>query len=138
MNIKLIAEKIKEHGGRLYYVGGYVRDKLMGKNAKDIDFCITGITPEIFSNLFPQAFSKGAFFPVFQIENYEFAFARKETKTEIGHKGFSCDIKNISITDDLFRRDITINSIAMDVLTGEIIDPFNGIKDIENKIKNKY
>jgi len=133
MDIKLIAEKINENGGRLYYVGGYVRDKLMGKKAKDIDFCITGLTPEIFSNLFPNAFLKGAFFPVFQLENYELAFARKETKIGIGHKGFFCNIKEVSIVDDLLRRDITINSIAIDVLTGEIIDPFNGQKDIERK-----
>ena len=68
MEINLIAEKIKEQGGTLYYVGGYVRDKLMNKKAKDIDFCITGITPEIFTNLFPAAFLKGSFFPVFQLE----------------------------------------------------------------------
>ena len=134
MDIKLVAKKIKESGGRLYYVGGYVRDKIMEKDAKDIDFCITGITPEIFLELFPKAFSKGSFFPVFQLENYEFAFARKEIKVEPGHKGFSFDIKNISIIDDLIRRDITINSMAIDVLTEELIDPFNGQKDIKEKI----
>lgn len=134
MDIKLAAKKIKENGGRLYYVGGYVRDKLMGKTSKDIDFCVTGISQETFLSLFPNAFIKGAFFPVYQIETYEFAFARKELKTNVGHKGFSCDIKNISIEDDLLRRDITINSIAMDVLTNEILDPFNGTYDIENKI----
>ena len=89
MDIKLVAEKIKNAGGTLYYVGGYVRDKLMGNISKDIDFCVTGITPEVFLTLFPNAFLKGSFFPVFQLDNCEFAFARKEEKIDIGHNGFS-------------------------------------------------
>jgi len=134
LDIKEIAIKIKNSGGNLYYVGGYVRDKLMSNPEKDIDFCITGITPETFLSLFPDAFLKGAFFPVFQFNNYEFAFARKEIKTSTGHNGFLVNTQNVSIIDDLKRRDITINSIAIDVLTNEIIDPFNGINDIKNKI----
>lgn len=134
MEIIEIAKLINKNGGRLYYVGGYVRDKLMGKEPKDIDFCIENLSPEKFSELFPKAFSKGAFFPVFQFQNYEFAFARRETKTNTGHKGFLCDISNVTIKDDLLRRDVTINSMAIDVLTGELIDPFHGQKDLENKI----
>ena len=134
MEIKEIAEIIKENGGRLYYVGGYVRDKIMGNPSKDIDFCVVGISKEQFHNIFPKAFLKGNFFPVFQLYDYEFAFARKEKKTDLGHNGFSYNTQNISITDDLMRRDITINSIALDVLTGELIDPFNGLKDIKDKI----
>ncbi len=134
MEIKKIAKIINKNGGRLYYVGGYVRDKIMNNPSKDIDFCVVGISKEQFLNLFPEAFLKGNFFPVFQLYDYEFAFARKEVKTDLGHNGFSYNIKNISITDDLMRRDITINSIALDVLTDELIDPFNGVKDIENKI----
>jgi len=134
MDINIIAEKISKAGGRLYFVGGCVRDELMGIESKDIDFCVVGLTSENFKNMFPNAFIKGAFFPVFQLDNHDFAFARKETKVGPGHKNFTFETENITIHDDLARRDFTINSIAKDVLTGEIIDPFNGQKDIENKI----
>ena len=129
-----MARKISACGGRLYFVGGYVRDKLMGVKSDDIDFCVTGIDSNTFLSLFSNAFQKGNFFPVFQIDNFEFALARSETKTSNGHTGFNYNTQNITIIDDLKRRDITINSIALDVLTDEIIDPFNGVKDIENKI----
>ena len=59
-----LARKISENGGRLYFVGGYVRDKLMGIESHDIDFCITGMNEEKFMSLFPYAFKKGKFFPV--------------------------------------------------------------------------
>lgn len=129
-----MARKISENDGRLYFVGGYVRDKLMGIESHDIDFCITGMNEDKFMSLFPYAFKKGKFFPVFQIEDYEFAFARSETKVSSGHNGFIMNTENISIEEDLKRRDITINSIAIDVLTNEFVDPFNGINDIKNKI----
>jgi len=129
-----MAKEISKNSGRLYYVGGYVRDKLMGIESHDIDFCITGMNENKFMSLFPHAFKKGKFFPVFQIENYEFAFARSETKVSSGRNGFIMNTENISIEEDLKRRDITINSIALDVLTNDFIDPFNGISDIKNKI----
>lgn len=137
MDVKTIAKIIEENGGRLYYVGGCVRDNLMGINSKDIDLCIVGFTKEKFIKLFPNAFLKGESFSVFQLGDYEIALSRRDSKTTVGHKGFLVDTENVSITDDLFRRDLTINSIAKDVLTGEIIDPFNGIDDIKNKIIRK-
>lgn len=133
MEIQEIAKKIKENNGNLYYVGGYVRDKIMGITPKDVDLCVTGLNENKFKKLFPQAFLKGEFFPVFQLSDYEIALARKETKIADGHSGFSCNTENISIKEDLLRRDITINSMAIDVLSNELIDPFNGKKDIEEK-----
>ena len=134
-DIKLIAEKIKSAGGRLYLVGGAVRDKLLGKVTHDEDYCVTGMTAEAFENLFPEAHIRGKAFAVFDIDGKEFAMARTESKQGIGHKEFDIitDPK-ITIEQDLARRDITINAIAKDVLTGEIIDPFNGQKDIMKKI----
>jgi len=134
MDINIIAEKISKAGGRLYFVGGCVRDELMGIKSKDIDFCVVNISPNEFKNIFPNTFIKGAFFPVFQLDNHDFAFARRETKVGLGHKNFTFETENISIKDDLARRDFTINSIAKDVLTGKIIDPFNGVSDIKNKV----
>ena len=135
MDILKIANKIKENGGNLYLVGGAVRDKLLGKEVHDEDYCVTGITSEDFEKLFPEAYLRGKFFGVYDLDGKEFAMARKERKSGIGHKEFDIEIENsITIEEDLERRDITINSIAEEVLTGKLIDPFNGIEDIKNKI----
>ncbi len=136
--IKEIANKIKNAGGNLYLVGGAVRDKILQKEIFDEDYCVTGLSTEEFGNLFPNARIRGKSFPVYDMENCEFALARKERKLKEGHKGFEIDAnKEITIEEDLARRDITINSIAEEVLTGKIIDPFNGIADIKNKIIRK-
>ena len=136
--IKEIANKIKNAGGNLYLVGGAVRDKILQKEIFDEDYCVTGLSTEEFENLFPNAYIRGKNFPVYDMENCEFALARKERKITSGHKGFEFDAnKNITIEQDLSRRDITINSIAQEVLTGKIIDPFNGIEDIKNGIIRK-
>lgn len=135
MDIFEIANKIEQYGGKLYLVGGAVRDKLLGKQVHDEDYCITGISSKQFKNLFPEAYQRGKFFEVYDIEGKEFAIARKEKKNGRGHKEFEIETgENITIEEDLKRRDITINSIAQEVLTGNLIDPFNGVKDIENKI----
>lgn len=134
MNIKQIAQIINCNGGRLYYVGGCVRDRLMNLPSKDIDCCLVGMTEERFIELFPSAYKRGSFFSVFDLEGYEIALARKEEKVSEGHQGFNTFTNNVTLEEDLIRRDITINSIAIDILTDEIIDPFNGQVDIENKV----
>jgi tRNA nucleotidyltransferase (CCA-adding enzyme) len=137
-NIKEIANKIKNAGGNLYLVGGAVRDKILQKEVFDEDYCVTGISSKEFERLFPNAHIRGKSFPVYCLDQKEFALARKERKITAGHKGFEFETdKNITIQEDLARRDITINSIAEDVLTGKIIDPFNGIEDIKSKIIKK-
>ncbi len=126
-----IANKIKQLGGRVYLVGGAVRDEIMEKEAHDRDYCITGIEVNQFVELFPKAKLIGNSFPVFLLNECEYAFARAEEKISQGYKGFAIHTsKDITIEDDLKRRDLTINAIAKDVLTGEIIDPFGGINDI--------
>ena len=134
MDIIKIAERIKNAGGRLYLVGGAVRDELLRRDCYDKDYCVVGIEKEKFMSLFPMAKIDGKVFPVFRIEKSEFALARKEKKVGKGHKEFEfiCD-GNVTLKEDLERRDITINAIAKDVLTGEIFDYFGGRKDIENK-----
>ncbi len=135
MDIKEIAKKINIAGGKLYLVGGAMRDEIMGIEASDKDYCVTGISKEKFRSLFPDAHNRGKSFEVFDIDRVEFALARTERKTGLGHIGFETETnENITIEEDLARRDITINAIAKEVLTGQIIDPFNGIEDIKNKI----
>lgn len=135
MSIIEIANIIKENGGTLYLVGGAVRDEIMNRKVHDEDYCVTGIEKETFEKLFPNAYKRGKSFGVYDIENKEFALARKDKKIGKGHKEFEVkNGKDITIEEDLARRDITINSIAKNVLTGKIIDPYGGIKDIQNKI----
>ncbi|MBQ3408381.1 MAG: hypothetical protein IJH12_04155 [Clostridia bacterium] len=133
--INKIANTIQQHGGRLYLVGGAVRDFIIGIEIHDEDYCVTGLSKEEFVNLFPECHLKGKSFEVFEMYGKEFALARTESKNGRGHKDFCIKTgKNITIEEDLKRRDFTINSIAKDILTGKIIDPFDGIKDINNKI----
>lgn len=134
-DIKLIAKKIEQDGGKLYLVGGAVRDELLGKRTHDKDYCVTGITTQKFQELFPQAHIRGKAFAVFDIDRKEFAMARTESKQGMGHKEFEINTNpQITIEQDLARRDITINAMAKDILTGELIDPFNGQTDLKNKV----
>lgn len=133
------AEIIAENGGRAFRVGGCVRDSFMGLTPKDIDFTIVGMVKKNFKTLFPEAKECGKSFSVFLLVidgiKREVAFARTERKVGSGYKGFKVSTKpKITIEEDLFRRDTTINSIAQDCLTGKIIDPFHGQADIEAKV----
>lgn len=135
MEIKEIAKIIKKNGGNIYLVGGAVRDTILGREIKDEDYCVTGISHNDFARMFPEAKIQGKSFAVFRIGDKEIALARRETKIGRGHKEFNIETnENITIEDDLIRRDITINSMAQDINTKEIIDPFGGKTDLENGI----
>lgn len=132
--IREIAEKIQHAGGKLYLVGGALRDEMMGKEIIDQDYCVAHLSQKEFEELFPNAMIRGKDFAVYDIGGKEFALARRERKCGQGHKKFEIETdKSITIEQDLARRDITINSIARDVITGKIIDPYGGIEDIKNK-----
>ena len=134
MEIEKIAKIIEQNGGMLYLVGGALRDCLLNRPIYDEDYCVVGIEKEKFIELFPNAISRGKSFEVFDLEGKEFALARTEKKVGQGHKEFKITVgKEITIEEDLKRRDITINSIAKDVITGRLIDPFDGVDDIKNK-----
>ena len=135
MDIKKIANIISKNGGRLYLVGGAVRDSILGRPIYDEDYCVTGLTKDKFIELFPNAFLRGKSFEVYDLEGKEFALARTEIKAGKGHKEFEVTTgKNIKIEEDLKRRDITINAIAKDVLTDEYIDPFNRDKRYRKQV----
>lgn len=120
---------------KTYLVGGAVRDKLLGKEPHDKDYVVIGSTvEEMLSHGFIQV---GKDFPVFlhPETGEEYALARTERKTGSKHTDFSFEFSsNITLEEDLIRRDFTINTMAMDMETGEIIDYFNGLQDLENKI----
>ena len=120
---------------KIYLVGGAVRDSLLKKTPKDRDYVVVGATPKdlLDSGKFKPV---GKSFPVFihKETGDEYALARKEQKNGKGHTGFNVDFSpEISLTEDLKRRDLTINSMAQDISSGELIDPFNGLKDLKNK-----
>lgn len=131
-------EKIRSSGGRVFVVGGYVRDKLMGRPPKDKDYVISGIQEQEFCVLFPDAKRVGKSFPVYLEEINgkfsEIAFARKEQKAGKGYRGFTTEYDAaITIEEDLYRRDSTMNSIAWE-LPGEILlDPYHGVDAIRAK-----
>lgn len=120
---------------KTYLTGGAVRDLLMGIEPKDRDYVVIGSTPEeMFSLGFKQV---GADFPVFLHPETgdEYALARIERKISAGYLGFAVDFSaEVKLADDLKRRDLTCNSMAMDEATGEIFDFFGGQEDIKNKI----
>lgn len=116
-----------------YLVGGAVRDELLGLEVIDKDWVVTGATP---NKLLEAGFQQvGKQFPVFlhPQTKEEYALARTERKSGQGYTGFICDFSpSISLEEDLLRRDLTINAIAKSD-NGELIDPFNGQADLENR-----
>lgn len=115
---------------KTYIVGGYVRDTLLGLTPQDKDYVVVGATPEQMIEL---DFEKvGSSFPVFLKDGEEYALARTERKVAPGYNGFEVVYDpNVTLEDDLVRRDLTINSMAICPDTGEIIDPHNGRVDLE-------
>ena len=85
MDIERIAKIIEKNGGRLYLVGGAVRDSLLNRHVSDADYCVVGITKQEFLNLFPNARFRGKAFEVFDLVGCEFALARTEIKIGQGH-----------------------------------------------------
>jgi tRNA nucleotidyltransferase/poly(A) polymerase len=119
---------------KIYEVGGAVRDALLDKKAKDKDWVVVGSSPEeMVSNGFKPI---GKDFPVFlhPTSKEEYALARTERKTGHGYHGFNFYYgKEVTLEEDLLRRDLTINAIAKDS-DGNIIDPYGGRDDIKKKV----
>jgi tRNA nucleotidyltransferase (CCA-adding enzyme) len=116
---------------KIYCVGGAVRDELLGLPVKDRDYVVVGATPE---DMLQQGFKPvGKDFPVFlhPQTHEEYALARTERKTARGYHGFEFHTApDVTLEQDLARRDLTINAIAKDA-DGRLIDPFNGASDLK-------
>lgn len=133
------ADIIRKNGGRVFIVGGYVRDMILGKKPHDKDYVITGFSEDKFSSLFSDAKKTGGRFPVYRIYidgvSSEVALARFEKKTGEGYRGFTPIFSpEVTIEEDLYRRDTTMNSVAKEVPMGNIIDPYGGWQDAKNGI----
>ncbi len=119
-----------------YIVGGFCRDKLLGLKPKDKDYVLVGAKPRDIAYLESIGYKQvGADFPVYiSPEGDEYALARKERKTGSGYNGFSVETQDVTIEEDLSRRDLTINAIAWDNATKTHVDPFGGKLDLKNKV----
>lgn len=117
-----------------YLVGGAVRDMFLGEQSHDKDYVVVGSTPEEMISLGYKQVGKD--FPVFLDEaGNEYALARTERKSGLKHTDFEFDFNpEITLEQDLYRRDFTVNSIALNEDTHQFIDPYGGIYDITKKI----
>jgi tRNA nucleotidyltransferase (CCA-adding enzyme) len=139
-----IAEDIRSAGGRAFLVGGFARDSLLGINSevRDFDIEVYYISQEklldILSNygkpnLIGKAF--GVIHLSRQNIHYDFSFPRTESKTGSGHRAFEVQTNpNLSFGEAARRRDFTINAMGMELPNLELVDPYNGSKDLENRI----
>ncbi|MDR0407549.1 MAG: polynucleotide adenylyltransferase [Campylobacteraceae bacterium] len=119
---------------KVYLVGGAVRDLILGRKNNDKDYVVVNSNVEEMISLGFKSVGKS--FPVFihTQKSGEFALARDEKKIGKKHFDFECFIENVSLEEDLKRRDLTINAIAYDENSDTYIDPFGGFEDIKNKI----
>ena len=135
-----IAGEVEAAGGRSYYVGGYVRDLVMGVENKDIDLEIHGIMPEQLARIldgFGQRIEIGQSFGVYGLKGHDLdiAMPRKEKAVGRGHKDFEIFVDPFLGTEKAAkRRDFTINALMCDVLTGKIVDHFSGLDDLKKKL----
>ncbi len=138
--VRRIAESVKQQHGRAFLVGGYVRDKLMGKTSKDLDLEVHGLDlktlEKILRKISPKIKSVGKSFGVFKLGEVEVALARRDSKTAPGQgrKPQVAHDVNLTIEQASRRRDLTINALYLDPLTHEVLDPQGGLKDLKSKI----
>jgi len=140
-----LMEAIKSRGGKIYMVGGPVRDRFLGiSDFKDIDYLVCGVPIDDLKNIlcrFGTINLVGQFFGVIKFKpfkselTYDISLPRKEHSTGTGHRDFEVDFDhNIPIEDDLSRRDFTINAMAREFPAGALIDPNDGKTDLENRV----
>jgi tRNA nucleotidyltransferase (CCA-adding enzyme) len=138
ISIRLLLKK-----SNVYLIGGCVRDAYLNKSIKDVDIVVEDLTLEEIKHLLRpygsikivgESFAVIKFKPKGWDEDIDIAVPREDIKTGEGHKGFEVNTEGVDIIQDLRRRDITINSIAVNIKTGKIIDPFDGLGDIRKHL----
>ncbi len=138
--VKDIAREVAEAGGRALIVGGYVRDYLRGEPSKDLDIEVYRLDIDALRDLLGRhgsVLAVGRAFGVLRLRelDIDFSVPRRDSKVAPGHRGFEieCD-PNLDFGTAARRRDLTVNSMGLDILTGEILDPYGGRGDLERKV----
>jgi len=131
---RAIASAVAAAGGRALIVGGWVRDRLLGRSSKDIDIEVFGVPPDRLRSLLESlgpVEAVGESFQVYKTGEIDISIPRRESKSGRGHRGFDVSgDPSMSIEDAARRRDFTVNAISWDPLTGEYLDPFGGREDL--------
>ncbi len=141
-DIQHIATALQRAGGRTFFVGGTVRDRLFGLPVKDYDLEVFGLPVkkiEAVMQQFGEVAEVGKAFGIIKVkfghQEVDIAAPRRETKTGRGHAGFSVEIDpHLSPEQAARRRDFTINAMLEDPLTGELLDPYHGREDLHDRI----
>jgi tRNA nucleotidyltransferase (CCA-adding enzyme) len=138
LNVRQIAGAVRTAGGRALVVGGWVRDRLLGRESKDIDVEVFGVRADRLRALLEtlgRVETVGESFQVYKLGNIDVSLPRRESKSGHGHRGFDVTgDPSMTISDAARRRDFTINAIAWDPLDNEYLDPFDGRGDLSRNI----
>jgi len=133
-----IAAAAHEAGGRALIVGGWVRDRLMGRASADVDLEVFGVPSDRLRALlerFGRVEAVGESFQVYKVGGIDVSLPRRDSKAGRGHRGFivSGD-PDMTVAEAARRRDFTVNAISWDPLSGEYLDPFNGRGDLDRRV----
>lgn len=135
-----IARAIDARGGRAVAVGGCVRDRLLGHESKDCDVEVFGLDLDALQGVlerFGRVIAVGRAFGVLRLAglDVDFSLPRRDSKTGPGHRGFDVDVDpSLDFATAARRRDLTVNSMGLDLLTDQILDPHGGREDLERKV----
>ncbi len=133
-----IARAVRDAGGRALIVGGWVRDRLMGRDTTDIDLEVFALSAERVRQLlesFGSVEAVGESFQVYKLGGIDVSLPRRDSKAGRGHKGFLViGDPDMSIVEAARRRDFTVNAISWDPLRDEYLDPFDGRADIDRRV----
>jgi tRNA nucleotidyltransferase (CCA-adding enzyme) len=133
-----VAKAVRDRGGRALIVGGWVRDRMIGRDAKDLDLEVFGLASEALKSVlegFGSVNTVGESFTVYKVGDLDVSLPRRESKTGRGHKGFTVEgDPSLSFKEAARRRDFTINAMSVDPLTDELIDPWEGALHLEQGI----
>ena len=137
---KELALRVRERGGRVWMVGGCVRDELMGREIKDIDVEVHGVSASVLEEILDglgERMAIGESFGIYALKGcgLDIAMPRKEHLRGRGHKDFDVFTDpDLGEKEAARRRDFTVNAMMRDVLTGELCDPFKGQRDLKRRI----
>jgi len=134
-----LAQSVEQAGGQAYLVGGCVRDGLLGLPATEADLEVFGLAPEALESALSQHFqwnAVGKAFGVYKIRHFpiDVSLPRRERKTGVGHRAFEIEPDpHASLPEAAARRDFTLNAILQNPLTGDLVDPLSGIRDLKER-----